>query len=171
MSIVRLTLLNHTLDGTCCILLSKWCSSHIKCKGVYYLSIYLSNSIRVVVKIMVPFGAPITIRHLLFRVPKKGPNFAHHPYTYTRFFSYMLECTFQPRVEAAVCGTAVYVALKSTARRSVDVPGGWHCSWCVVYRRVVSRYTGFAHEPPINHPSWGLSRIEYEGIRRRNRLG
>ena len=27
----------------------------------------------VVVKIMVPFGVPIIIRHLLFRVPKKGP--------------------------------------------------------------------------------------------------
>ena len=29
--------------------------------------------IRVVVKIMVPFWVPIIIRHLLFRVPKKGP--------------------------------------------------------------------------------------------------
>ena len=27
----------------------------------------------VVVKIMVPFWVPITIRHLIFRVPKKGP--------------------------------------------------------------------------------------------------
>ena len=27
----------------------------------------------VVVKIMVPFGVPIIIRHLLFRVPKKEP--------------------------------------------------------------------------------------------------
>ena len=27
----------------------------------------------VVVKIMVPFWVPIIIRHLLFRVPKKGP--------------------------------------------------------------------------------------------------
>ena len=25
------------------------------------------------VKIMVPFGIPIILRHLLFRVPKKGP--------------------------------------------------------------------------------------------------
>ena len=29
--------------------------------------------IRVVVKIMVPFWVPIIIRHLFFRVPKKGP--------------------------------------------------------------------------------------------------
>ena len=28
---------------------------------------------RVVVKIMVPFGVPLILRHLLFRVPKKGP--------------------------------------------------------------------------------------------------
>ena len=27
----------------------------------------------VVVKIMVPFWVPIVIRHLIFRVPKKGP--------------------------------------------------------------------------------------------------
>ena len=27
----------------------------------------------VVVQIMVPFGVPITIRHPIFRVPKKGP--------------------------------------------------------------------------------------------------
>ena len=27
----------------------------------------------VVVKTMVPFGIPIIIRHLIFRVPKKGP--------------------------------------------------------------------------------------------------
>ena len=27
----------------------------------------------VVVKIMVPFWVPVIIRHLLFRVPKKGP--------------------------------------------------------------------------------------------------
>ena len=26
-----------------------------------------------IVKMMVPFGVPIIIRHLLFRVPKKGP--------------------------------------------------------------------------------------------------
>ena len=30
-------------------------------------------SIWVVVKIMVPFWVPIIIRHLLFRVPRKGP--------------------------------------------------------------------------------------------------
>ena len=29
----------------------------------------------VVVKIMVPFWTPIIIRHLIFRVPKKGPSF------------------------------------------------------------------------------------------------
>ena len=29
----------------------------------------------VVVKIMVRFGVPIVIRHLLFRVPKKGPKY------------------------------------------------------------------------------------------------
>ena len=28
---------------------------------------------RLVVKIMVPFWIPIIIRHLIFRVPKKGP--------------------------------------------------------------------------------------------------
>ena len=33
----------------------------------YYIRIW------VVVKIMVPFGVPTLIRHLLFRVPKKGP--------------------------------------------------------------------------------------------------
>ena len=32
-----------------------------------------SISTWVVVKIMVPFWVPIIIRHLLFRVPKKGP--------------------------------------------------------------------------------------------------
>ena len=31
------------------------------------------RDIWVVVKIMVPFWAPIIIRHLIFRVPKKGP--------------------------------------------------------------------------------------------------
>ena len=31
------------------------------------------GSIWVVVKIMVPFWVPIIIRHLIFRVPKKGP--------------------------------------------------------------------------------------------------
>ena len=32
-----------------------------------------SGSIWVVVKIMVPFWVPIIIRHLIFRVPRKGP--------------------------------------------------------------------------------------------------
>ena len=32
-----------------------------------------SPNMWVVVKIMVPFWVPIIIRHLLFRVPKKGP--------------------------------------------------------------------------------------------------
>ena len=32
-----------------------------------------AESIWVVVKIMVPLWVPIIIRHLLFRVPKKGP--------------------------------------------------------------------------------------------------
>ena len=34
-----------------------------------------SSAMWVVVKIMVPFWVPIIIRHLLFRVPKKGPSF------------------------------------------------------------------------------------------------
>ena len=39
-----------------------------------------------VVKIRVPFWVPIIIRHLLFRVPKKGPyNFDNHPYGTRRF--------------------------------------------------------------------------------------
>ena len=33
------------------------------------------QAIWVVVKIMVPFWIPIIIRHLIFRVPKKGPQF------------------------------------------------------------------------------------------------
>ena len=33
----------------------------------------------VVVKIMVPFGVPILIRHLIFRVPKRDHNFDNHP--------------------------------------------------------------------------------------------
>ena len=33
----------------------------------------LPGSIWMVVKIMVPFWIPIIIRHLIFRVPKKGP--------------------------------------------------------------------------------------------------
>ena len=32
----------------------------------------LANLIRVVVKIVVPFWIPMIIRHLIFRVPKKG---------------------------------------------------------------------------------------------------
>ena len=31
------------------------------------------STIWVVVKIMVPFWIPIIVRHLIFRVPKKGP--------------------------------------------------------------------------------------------------
>ena len=34
---------------------------------------YIGTTIWVVVKIMVPFWVPIIVRHLLFRVPKKGP--------------------------------------------------------------------------------------------------
>ena len=34
---------------------------------------YIMGTIWVVVKIMVPFWIPIIIRHLIFRVPKKGP--------------------------------------------------------------------------------------------------
>ena len=37
------------------------------------------NKIGVVVKIMVPFWVPSIIRHLLFRVPKRDPNFDNHP--------------------------------------------------------------------------------------------
>ena len=33
----------------------------------------MESIIWVVVKIMVPFWIPIIIRHLMFRVPKKGP--------------------------------------------------------------------------------------------------
>ena len=43
--------------------------------GILFLAIW------VVVKIMVPFGVPDIVRHLLFRVPKKRDhNFDHHPY-------------------------------------------------------------------------------------------
>ena len=31
---------------------------------------------------MVPFGVPIIIRHLIFRVPKKGPEFCQLPTCY-----------------------------------------------------------------------------------------
>ena len=33
-----------------------------------------------VLKIRVPFGVPITIRHLLFRVSKRDHNFDNYPY-------------------------------------------------------------------------------------------
>ena len=33
----------------------------------------------VVVNMMVPFGVPVTIRHLIYRVPKKGSYFDNHP--------------------------------------------------------------------------------------------
>ena len=38
-----------------------------------YHAIALKGGIWVVVKIMVPFWAPTIIRHLIFRVSKKGP--------------------------------------------------------------------------------------------------
>ena len=44
--------------------------------GMVYSSIVCYTIYRyiwVVVKIMVPFWVPIIIRHLIFRVPKKGP--------------------------------------------------------------------------------------------------
>ena len=37
------------------------------------LRVYRLLDIWVVVKIKVPFWVPIIVRHLLFRVPKKGP--------------------------------------------------------------------------------------------------
>ena len=40
--------------------------------------IFSFGALRVVVKIRVPFGVPIIIRHLLFRVPKKDQNFDNH---------------------------------------------------------------------------------------------
>ena len=39
-----------------------------------YIYIHICICIWVVVKIMVPFGVPILIRHLVFRVPKGGPR-------------------------------------------------------------------------------------------------
>ena len=42
---------------------------------VISVSPFGSSIIRVVVKIMVPFWIPTTIRHLIFRVLKKGPEF------------------------------------------------------------------------------------------------
>ena len=38
-----------------------------------WVLIRVPSIIWVVVKIMVPFWVPIIIRHLLFRVPQKGP--------------------------------------------------------------------------------------------------
>ena len=35
----------------------------------------------VLVKIMVPFGIPIIMRHVIFRVPKRDHNFDNHPHT------------------------------------------------------------------------------------------
>ena len=40
--------------------------------GLLFVKVCIGH-IWVVVKIMVPFWVPIIIRHLLFRVPKKGP--------------------------------------------------------------------------------------------------
>ena len=37
-------------------------------------------SLWVVAKIRVPFWVPIIIRHLVFRVPKRDPNFDSHSY-------------------------------------------------------------------------------------------
>ena len=44
----------------------------ITCKELIGI-VYGYVGIWVVVKIMVPFWVPIIIRHLIFRVPKKGP--------------------------------------------------------------------------------------------------
>ena len=48
-------------------------------QGLWNLKLRLRSKsqgfIRVVVKIRVPFWVPSRIRHLLFRVPKKGPSF------------------------------------------------------------------------------------------------
>ena len=49
-------------------------------KTYSYGTIYPYGTVWVVVKIGVPFGVPIIIRHLLFRVPKRDPNFDNHPY-------------------------------------------------------------------------------------------
>ena len=42
-------------------------------RSVFYPSNLSPLSNWVVVKIMVPFWVPIIVRHLIFRVPKKGP--------------------------------------------------------------------------------------------------
>ena len=39
------------------------------------MEIGICRDLWVVVKITVPFWIPIIIRHLVFRVPKKGPSF------------------------------------------------------------------------------------------------
>ena len=45
-----------------------------RAKGAGKVALIELESIHwVVVKMMVPFWVPITIRHLLFRVPRKGP--------------------------------------------------------------------------------------------------
>ena len=44
-----------------------------QCLGCLRVCLGSLISMWVVVKIMVPFWVPIIIRHLLFRVPKKGP--------------------------------------------------------------------------------------------------
>ena len=56
---------------------------HIYMHVLYYnnmcVYIYTYIYIWVVVKIMVHFWIPIIIRHLIFRVPKKGPQFWQPP--------------------------------------------------------------------------------------------
>ena len=42
-------------------------------EGFGLMHITPTVSIWVVVKMMVPFWVPIIVRHLIFRVPKKGP--------------------------------------------------------------------------------------------------
>ena len=43
----------------------------------------------VIVKIMVPFGIPIIIQHLILRVPKRDHNFDNHPYIYIYIYIYI----------------------------------------------------------------------------------
>ena len=50
--------------------------------SMYHCSICMYVYIWVVVKIMVPFWVLIIIRHLLFGVPQRGPNFDNHPYRF-----------------------------------------------------------------------------------------
>ena len=49
--------------------------AHAEGQSIYVRSHYADfvALIWVVVKIMIPFWIPIIIRHLIFRVPKKGP--------------------------------------------------------------------------------------------------